>query len=205
MDRLPCFCAAVRVKRGELHKAAAPQSNHRRKSCGHAILMLIGIIAGVLSSVGEAVILFTGCMWNKPTTRILSAEGNSKVRAYWGLLPLGSTKTFYTRQFITRAPVIPAESICFLKEQSEHFSMKIQRGQQHKTRVKHRREAQLLGLVHVAGWPWWNVAKHIYSNTVLKHNFEVLYLLSCICFLQLFYFYKNSSQVKLLWQQLVVL
>lgn len=58
MDKLPCFCAAVCAKRGELHKATSLQWNHRRTSEGLAILMLIGIITGVLSSVGEAASLF---------------------------------------------------------------------------------------------------------------------------------------------------
>lgn len=30
MDKLPCLCAAVRAKRGELHKAAALQYNQLR-------------------------------------------------------------------------------------------------------------------------------------------------------------------------------
>lgn len=59
MDKLPCSCAAVRAKRGELHMAATLQYNPQEEnSRGKAVLMLIVIITGVLSSVGEAVSLF---------------------------------------------------------------------------------------------------------------------------------------------------
>ena len=56
MDKLPCSCAAVRAKRGELHMAATLQYNRgrekKKKSRGQAVLMLIGIITGVFKLSG---------------------------------------------------------------------------------------------------------------------------------------------------------
>lgn len=82
VDKLPCFTAADGTKRASYTRLNLYSINRRRKTRGQAILMLIGIITGVLSAVGEAVSLFINWMGSKPPARRLSAESNSKLTVY---------------------------------------------------------------------------------------------------------------------------